>query len=67
MADEIFEVFGGGLLSAWILSFFHLDEICIGALQPLVSFQLTKDHYYFGFIAIVFICWIIFKIVKRRH
>lgn len=67
MVSEVFEVIGGSLFIAWILSFFKLDKICIEVLQPLVFVHLTKSHYYFGFIAIVFICWLVSKIVTRRH
>lgn len=39
-----------GLLSAWILSLFGVDDICIRVLQPFIhGITLTTDHYYFVF------------------
>nr|DAE60127.1 MAG TPA: Tryptophanase operon leader peptide [Caudoviricetes sp.] len=38
-----------GLLCGRILSWFNVDNICIKALQPFISFELTTAHYYFVF------------------
>ena len=38
-----------GLIVAWILAIFNVDNICIEVLQPIVPFVLTTAHYYFVF------------------
>ncbi len=38
-----------GLIIAWILSVFNVDNICINVLQPFFDVKLTTDHYYFTF------------------
>lgn len=70
MVDRFIETVIGGLFLAWILTFFHFDKICIEAIQPLVSFVLTKSHYYFGFVGICVLCLIISEFIKayrKRH
>lgn len=42
-----------GLVAAWILDFFGIDEAFIEVLQPFVKeVQLTAMHYYFVFAVI---------------
>lgn len=45
-----------GLIGAWFLSLFGVDNIFIEALQPFVKFTLTTSHYYFvfGFVGMVY-------------
>lgn len=45
-----------GLIGAWFLSLFGVDNIFVEALQPFVSFTLTTSHYYFvfGFVGMVY-------------
>lgn len=39
-----------GLIVAWILTIFNVDNICINVLQPFfTNVKLTTDHYYFAF------------------
>lgn len=39
-----------GLVVAWFLALFGVDDICINTLQPFfTSIKLTTDHYYFVF------------------
>ena len=39
-----------GLIVAWILAIFNVDNICINVLQPFfTNVKLTTDHYYFAF------------------
>lgn len=45
-----------GLIVAWILVQFNVDDICIKVLQPFISqCTLTTDHFYFslGFIGLI--------------
>ena len=37
-----------GLIVAWILTLFGVDEFCIEVLQPFTVITLTTDHFYFG-------------------
>lgn len=52
-------MFGGlleGLITAWILVQFDIDQICIDVLQPFIpQFKLTTNHFYFalGLIGII--------------
>ena len=49
----------GGLIVAWVLSLFGVDEICINVLQPFIrGITLTTDHFYFAFGIIGLIAWI---------
>ena len=45
-----------GLIGAWFLSLFGVDNIFVEALQPFVNFTLTTSHYYFvfGFVGMVY-------------
>ena len=45
-----------GLIGAWFLSLFGVDNIFVEALQPFVYFTLTTSHYYFifGFVGMVY-------------
>nr|DAW42772.1 MAG TPA: hypothetical protein [Caudoviricetes sp.] len=45
-----------GLIGAWFLSLFRVDNIFVEALQPFVNFTLTTSHYYFvfGFVGMVY-------------
>lgn len=45
-----------GLIGAWFLSLFGVDNIFVEALQPFVIFTLTTSHYYFvfGFVGMVY-------------
>lgn len=46
-----------GLICAWILAQFGVDDICINVLQPFVNnVELTTDHFYFVFGVVGFIC-----------
>lgn len=52
-------MFGGivsGLICAWILVQFGVDNICINVLQPFIQTELTTDHFYFVFGVVGFIC-----------
>ena len=44
-----------GLIGAWFLSLFGVDNIFVEALQPFVNFTLTTSHYYFvfGFVGMI--------------
>lgn len=45
-----------GLLVAWILTYFNIDDICIDLLQPFFrTVELTTEHYYlvFGSIGLI--------------
>lgn len=54
-----------GLLTAWILSLFGVDDICIDVLQPFIkNIELTTNHYYFVFGAIGCIGGLISDIIK---
>ena len=64
MVDRFLETVFGGLFWAWVLTIFNFDKICIEALQPLVSFVLTKSHYYFGFVGVCVLCLIISELIK---
>lgn len=48
-----------GLLCGWILTLFHVDDICIEVLQPFIPFIITTAHYYFVF----GICGLIYRII----
>ena len=45
-----------GLIGAWFLSLFGVDNIFVEALQPFENFTLTTSHYYFvfGFVGMVY-------------
>ena len=45
-----------GLIGAWFLSLFGVDNIFVEELQPFVNFTLTTSHYYFifGFVGMVY-------------
>lgn len=45
-----------GLIWAWLLSLFGVDNIFAEALQPFVNFTLTTSHYYFvfGFVGMIY-------------
>ena len=45
-----------GLIGAWFLSLFGVDNIFVEALQPFINFTLTTSHYYFvfGFVGMVY-------------
>lgn len=38
--------FIGGLITAWILSWFGVNEMLIEVIQPMTSIILTNSHYY---------------------
>lgn len=50
-----------GLVLAWILSFFGVDEIFVGAIQPFID-KITTVHYYFLFAVLGAICRAIEKV-----
>ena len=37
------------LITAWILTWFNVDEIFIDVLQPLTKVEITTSHFYFVF------------------
>lgn len=45
-----------GLIGAWFLSLFGVDNIFVETLQPFVNFTLTTSNYYFvfGFVGMVY-------------
>ena len=45
-----------GLIGAWFLSLFGIDNIFVEALQPFVNFTVTTSHYYFifGFVGMIY-------------
>lgn len=38
--------FVGGLIVAWILTWFDVDLMVIEVIQPFIDIQLTTSHYY---------------------
>lgn len=44
-----------GLIIAWILVEFNIDNICINVIQPFINYKLTTNHFYFvlGFIGLI--------------
>lgn len=57
--ESRWKMFGGiisGLLCAWILAQFDVDNICINVLQPFTQIKLTTDHFYFVFGLVGFVC-----------
>ena len=54
-----------GLLSAWVLSLFDADDICINVLQPFIhGITLTSDHYYFVFGLVGGISGLIYDVIN---
>lgn len=57
-----------GLITAWILSLFDVDDGFIRAIQPfLQSIEITTDHYYLCFGLIGMIGGLISGIIKSLH
>ena len=54
-----------GLIVAWILVQFDVDDICINVMQPFIKqCELTTDHFYFVFRVIGLICGCIYELHK---
>lgn len=63
--DDIFESVLGGLLFAWILTWFKVDKMLIEVLQPFIEITLTKSTYYCFFVLLGIIIGFI-KVIKSR-
>ena len=50
--DSVFENLIGGLVAAWILTWFDADQIFIEIVQPFIKTELTTSHFYFVFACI---------------
>ena len=40
------------LITAWILTWFNVDEIFIDVVQPITEVEITTSHFYFVFACI---------------
>lgn len=57
-----------GLIIAWILVQFEVDDICIRILQPFITqCQLTTDHFYFVLGVLGMIGGLVEDILKYLH
>lgn len=52
------------LITAWFLTWFHIDDMLIKVFQPFVQIQLTNSHYYVTFMLIGFLIEVL-KYIKR--
>lgn len=57
---SVFENLIGGLIIAWILTCFDVDQIFIEIVQPFIKTELTTNHFYFIF-ACIGILYSLFK------
>ena len=49
---DVFEYLIESLITAWILTWFNVEEIFIDVVQPLTKVEITTSHFYFVFACI---------------
>lgn len=57
--NYIFEYIVYGVIMAWILSWFNLDDLLIEVLQPFLKFDINGSTYYVFFIVVGFLLGVI--------